>query len=107
MRPERIVRAGDSALVVEFPQRIDAEVNARCIALARTLTGKYGSAIRDAVVGYCTVTVYYDPLFVDASWLEEEIRGAAASLTDGRVVEGDLLDVGVCYGGEFGPDLAD
>src|SRR4029453_17336883 len=106
MRPERIARAVDAPLLVEFPPRIDAEVNVCCIALARTLTAKYGSAIRDAVVGYCTVTVYYDPLFVDASWLEEEIHGATAGLTDGNIVEGDLLDIAVCYGGEFGPDLA-
>jgi inhibitor of KinA len=107
MRPERIVRAGDSALVAEFAQKIAVEVNARCIALARAVTARCGSAIRDAVVGYCTVTVYFDPLFVDADWLEQEIHAAADALPEGDIAEGDLLDVAVHYGGEFGPDLAD
>jgi inhibitor of KinA len=107
MRPERIVRAGDAALVVEFPQTIDVEINGRCIALARALKDRCGTAIRDAVVGYCTVTVYFDPLFVDADWLEQEIHATAADLPEGNVVEGDLLDVDVHYGGEFGPDLGD
>jgi inhibitor of KinA len=107
MRPERFVRAGDSALVVEFPQKIDSGINARCIALAHALKARCGTAIRDAVVGYCTVTVYFDPLFVDADWLEQEIQATGADLSEASGVEGDLLDVGVQYGGEFGPDLED
>jgi inhibitor of KinA len=107
MCPERIVRAGDAALVVEYPQKIDVEINNCCIALARALKARCGTAIRDAVVGYCTVTVYFDPLFVDAGWLQHEIHATAADLPEGSVVEGDLLDVAVHYGGEFGPDLED
>jgi inhibitor of KinA len=107
MAPQRIVRAGDSALVAEFEQKIDAGVNASCIALARSIQSRCGSGVRDAVVGYCTVTVYYDPLLVDAEWLEQEIRIAGAEPAGAPMLKGELIDVPVCYGGEFGPDLSD
>ena len=107
MNNVRIVAAGDAALVVELPARVDPVINARLVAMAETLRRRAGAAILDAVVGYCTLTLYFDPLHVDASWLEGEIRSVAKE--DGREEEqtGATIDVPVCYGGDFGPDLTD
>jgi len=102
-----ILPAGDAALVVELPERIDAELNAWCIALARALASGLGTIVRDVVIGYCSVTVYFDPLRVDCAWLEAEIRACAGSLDADVTADGALVDVPVCYGGDLGPDLAD
>lgn len=104
---ERVAAAGDAALLLEFPQRIDPAINARAIALAEALQRRCGTAIRDAVVGYATLTLYFDPLVVDASWLEAEVYDAAAALEDQLESSGAVIEVPVCYGDEFGPDLAD
>ena len=103
----RIAPAGDAALLVEFEPAIDARINARAIALAEKLRRRCGTAIRDAVVGYATLTLYFDPLVVDGAWMEEEIREAAISMDDIGVADGAAVEVPVCYGGEFGPDLGD
>jgi inhibitor of KinA len=103
----RIIAAGDAALVVEVDARIDPDLNAWCVALARSLREALGSAVRDLVVGYCSVTTYYDPLTIDAVWIEERIRGVAANLIVEESNDGAVIDVPVCYGGEMGPDLAD
>lgn len=102
-----ILPAGDSALHVQLPERIDPLQNAWCIALARSIEQSLGRSVRDVVVGYCTVTVYFDPLFIDAIWLEYQIRELATALDDVEEREGGLVEVPVCYGGEFGPDMAD
>lgn len=102
----RIACAGDSALLVELPPRIDPATSGRVIALAHELQVQYGASIRDAVVGYCSLTVYFDPLRVDAAWLESAIRSTAADIEDADDAEGPLVDVPVCYGGELGPDIA-
>ena len=103
----RIVAAGDSALTVEFPPRIAPEINARVLALARAIRTRCTTSLRDVVIGYCTVTVFFDPLVVDSAWIEAELRDALAELPEGRDVERALVDVPVCYGGELGPDLGD
>ncbi len=103
----RIAAAGDSALLIEFQQTIDSRINARAIALAERLRRRCGTAVRDAVVGYATLTVYFDPLVVDGAWMEAEARDAAAVMDDVQVTGGSEIDVPVCYGGEFGPDIAD
>lgn len=103
----RIVAAGDSALLVELPARIDPATSARVVSLAGAIRDRCGAAVRDVVVGYCSVTVYFDPLTVDASSLEREIRALEPRLPDAEGPAGPLLDVPVCYGGEYGPDLPD
>jgi inhibitor of KinA len=102
---QRIAAAGDAALLFEFPQRVDPLVNARAIALAERIRRRCGTAIRDAVVGFATLTVYFDPLVVDAGWLEAEMCEVAASLVDVAESTGAVIEVPVCYGGELGPDL--
>ena len=103
----RVAVAGDAALLIEFVQTIDARVNARAIALADRLRRRCGAAIRDAVVGYATLTVYFDPLVVDGAWMEAEVRDSVAVMDDIQVGAGSAVDVPVCYGGDFGPDIAD
>ena len=68
--------AGDAALVVDLPERIDPTAQ-RVVRRAGGCAAEAGSARRCAmsVVGYCSVTVYFDPLLVDAAWLEDEVRG--------------------------------
>lgn len=102
-----ILPAGDSALLVRLPERIDPLQNAWCIALGRSIAQALGRSVLDIVVGYCSVTAYFDPLFIDAIWLEGRIRELALAIDDVEEREGGLIDVPVCYGGEFGPDLGE
>jgi inhibitor of KinA len=103
----RIVPAGDAALLVELPPRIDPATSARVVALGRAVRERFAGMVRDVVVGYCSVTLYFDPLQTDAARLESEVRRLSAESSGSEVHEGRLLDVPVCYGDEFGPDLAD
>jgi inhibitor of KinA len=103
----RVAAAGDSALVAEFPGRIDPEINERASALAERLRWRWGGILRDVVVGYCTVTVYFDPLRVDAPWLESEIHAAAGPPRQAMRTGKTLVEIPVCYEGDLAPDLAD
>ena len=77
------------------------------MALAEAVTSGLGARARDVVIGYCSVTIYFDPLLVGASWLEAEVRARAERLDVAAVTEGLLVEVPVCYGGDLGPDLGD
>ena len=103
----RVAAAGDAALVVEFPPRIDPAINDRATNLAAELRARWGVILRDVVVGYCTVTVYFDPLRVDAPWLEAELRAVAAQIGEGLGRTGAAVQVPVCYDSAFGLDLED
>jgi len=107
MPPIRIAAAGDAALLVTVPQVIDPNLNAWCVAFADEIAGRYGTAVRDAVVGYASVTVYFDPLLVDPEWLERELQDLAAAMPDVAPRSGAVIEVPVLYGGAMGPDIED
>ena len=102
-----IVAAGDAALEIRLPERIDPEVNAWCVACARALEQDLGSSQRDVVIGYCSVTVYFDPLRAEQSWVEDRMYAIASAVRTGDRAEGGVVGVPVRYGGEYGPDLDD
>ena len=110
MNAYRIVSAGDAALAVEFEERIDPAVNARAIALSSALSRAIASAamagVRDVVPTYRSVTVYFDPLRNNNEALRALIDREAVRPVPPAVLEGESLRIPVCYGGDFGPDLA-
>lgn len=103
----RIVAAGDAAWLVEWPARIDPALSARAVALADAIKHHHGDTVRDVVVGYCSVTVYFDPLQTDGNELATQLRHLMRHLDDRPLGEGKLVEVEVCYGDEFGPDLSE
>ena len=102
-----VVAAGDGALVLRCSERIDPTVNAWCVDVARALEHDLGTAQRDVVIGYCTVTVYFDPVRIDAAWVEDRMHAIAMDVQVEERSDGGIVDVPVCYGGEYGPDLPD
>jgi KipI family sensor histidine kinase inhibitor len=103
----RVAAAGDAALVAEFPARIDPRINDRARSIAASLRSRWGAILRDVVIGYCTVTVYFDPVRVDGRWLEEELTAIARADEDVGIEGGGLVEVPVCYEGDLAPDLDD
>jgi inhibitor of KinA len=101
----RLHASGDSLLLVELDARIDPDVNARAVAMAQALRAAHLPGVRDVVPSYASVGVHVDPLRVDGAVLERSIArawdAAPASAADG----GRIVEVPVCYGGAFGPDL--
>jgi inhibitor of KinA len=101
----RISAAGDAALVLQLPATIDPVINDRARAFALALGARWSAILRDVVIGYCTATVYYDPIRVDAQWLEAEMRVVAADLDEAPARPGATVEVPVCYDRDLAPDL--
>ena len=116
----RIREVGDSALLLDVGAThasplhetqalltagpIDANVNARAIAIARSVRQRAIAGVRDVVPTFRSVAVFFDPLATDvaavAAALHEEADAAPVD-PSGRIIE-----VPVVYGGDAGPDLA-
>ena len=101
----RIVPAGDAALVVEFEERIDPEVNARAIAMADAMQAAALAGVRDVVPTYRSVAVFFDPLRTDYDALVAAIEREAARPVADAAAGREPIRIPVCYGGDLGPDL--
>src|SRR5262249_23490785 len=101
----RIVPAGDSALFVEFEERIDVGINARAIALAESIQRAAMPGVRDVAPTYRSLAVFFDPLRTDYDALLDRRARDAARPAPGGTGDREPIRIPVCYGGEFGPDL--
>ena len=106
----RLVHAGDSVVVAELDDRIDERVNARAIRLAAAI-GRAGlRGVRDIVPTYRSVAVYYDPLRIDFSRLNDLLSLEAPEADREEVDRRERrspVRIPVTYGGVDGPDLAE
>jgi len=100
----RVKPAGDSAWLIELPERIDAAVNARAIEIAHAIEGL---PVTDIVVGYRTVMVFIDPLDPRSAGIEERLGEIARAPGTAADREGALVEVPVCYDAAYGPDVGD
>jgi inhibitor of KinA len=103
----RVVAAGDSAIVVEFEERIDPRVNAQTIAFAEAIQASNLPGVRDVVPTYRSTAVYFDPLRTDSVALMATIEREAVRPVPEQAAAAAPVRIPVCYGGELGPDLED
>ena len=103
----KILPAGDSAVVVEFEERIDPRVNAQAIALGEAIVAAALAGVRDVVPSFRSVTVYFDPLRTDYDVLLARIEAGARRPPAAAAGPSTPIRIPVCYGGDLGPDLAD
>jgi inhibitor of KinA len=104
-RDVRIVRAGDSLLIIELENTIDPHVNQRAIALADAIETLRIGGVTDVVPTYRSVGVYFDPVRTHHDRLIA-LLDQCTHRADVVASEHRLVEVPVVYGGAFGPDLA-
>ena len=102
----RIVPAGDSAMIVEFEERIDPDVNARAISCAEAVQAARLAGVRDVVPTFRSVAVYFDPLRTDGVALMARLQQEASQPPAAVPAARTPVRIPVCYGGDLGPDLA-
>ena len=109
----RIAPQGDSCLMVEFGQKIDRETNLRARALAQYLVDHPLSGVVDVVPAFTSVAVHYRPeAFAEPAGTALPYERLAARVeqvlqpgVERQAPEPRHVEIPVCYGGEFGPDL--
>jgi inhibitor of KinA len=105
LRP-RYLASGDTALVVEFGDRIDRAVNSRVLALAAALEQAGIAGISEAVPTFRSLMVHYDPFVISFADLKAHIEALLIGLSAGGE-GGRHWTLPVCYEGECAPDLED
>ncbi len=99
---------GDGALTLEFGERIDPDANARVMAARDALQALGLDGVTDLVPTWRSLTVHFDPLRLSHEALRRALLQAASqesALATRRPVAPTVVPV--CFGGEFGPDLAE
>ena len=103
----RVLPVGDSAFCVEFGDCIAPDLHDRVLAFEEAVRVRRLAGVVEVVPAYCSVTVYIDPYFLDDQGIGDRLSRLAAESHPAPSCAGRLIEIPVCYGGEFGPDLDD
>ena len=101
------VPAGDAAILLTFAEEISLEVNSRVQALARAVESQGLPGVREVVIAYATLLVYYDSLEAGYEQVRDAVLALAQESAGSVAEEGRLLEIPTVFGGDYGPDLPD
>jgi KipI family sensor histidine kinase inhibitor len=102
----RYLPFGDSALLVEFGNTINAEINRRVILLNDAVVRVKVVGVEELVPTYRSLLIRYDPATITYELLTERIAEVEKNLARStKKAEGKRIVVPVVYGGDYGPDL--
>jgi inhibitor of KinA len=105
---------GDSALMVELGDAINESTHHRVQTAWRALAAEPLPGVSEAVPAYTSVTLFYDPWRVMQagapageviSWLTTRIKERLKDPPKSAKTKPRTIEIPVCYGGDFGPDL--
>ncbi len=105
LRP-RLIPSGDTALVIEFGDIIDREINGRVIALADRIWHAKIDGVVELVPTFRSLMVHYNPERLLYADLASRVDALLADLSAVAHVH-RLWVLPTCFGGELGPDIDD
>ena len=106
IKDPKYLTAGESCVVVEFADEIDRGANDAVMNLKKHLLTQKDVPIVECLPTYRSLAVYFDSTVVSA----DDVVNAAKSAPEFDGEESAALfaeiSIPVCYGGEYGPDIA-
>jgi KipI family sensor histidine kinase inhibitor len=104
MAEYRLLPAGDTALVVEFGDRIDRRLNMSVLALSWHLNEASIEGVIEVVPTFRSLMVHYDPLTLPSAALIRRIEDLLDNLATGEEAD-RRWRLPVCYDARMAPDL--
>lgn len=101
----KTIPLGDSALLVELGDEIDATINQRVHALAALINVSRLDGVIETVPAYATLLIHYDPLILTYAKIRKWLRVKLSHIENANLREPRQLEVPVRYGGKYGVDL--
>lgn len=100
-----ITIAGDSALNVEFKQEISPEISGLVHSCARMFEEHPIEGVIECIPTICSLMVCYNPQIISYEALCACLQTRLKDITGTAQETRRIVEIPVCYGGEFGPDI--
>jgi KipI family sensor histidine kinase inhibitor len=104
-RNARFQFSSDQSLLVYFGHRGTLEANENVRRLLRLLELEPVAGVRNLHPAYCSLLVKFDALRMGHDELKVVLQRYLKRLNEAKLPEPRHVEIPVCYGGEFGPDL--
>jgi len=101
----RFCAASDQAMLVYLGEEMGLPSHKRVLKLLHLLEKEPPAWLRNVQPAYCSLLVAFDSCRVDHAEVEAALREYEKRAETMRASKPKTIEIPVCYGGEFGPDL--
>ena len=106
MQNIKILTAGDASLLVEFGKEINPEINRKIAATVQLMREQHIEGVVDVIPAFCSLLINYDPRVIGYEEIKNRIKKLLKLEIKAGAEKKRIFEIPVCYGGEFGPDIA-
>lgn len=104
-RQPRVRLVGDRGLLLEYGDSIEPQVNLKVRSMAALLEARPVAGLMETVPTYRSLLLIYDPMLTEPKSLVKSLRALQEEISQAQLDKPRRLEIPVCYGGEFGPDM--
>ena len=97
--------AGDRGVLVEYGNGISPEINHKVRSMAVVLEQSRLNGIIEIIPTYRSLLIVYEPSETDPVTLEGDLQELETRLSEINIPPPRTVEIPVCYGGDFGPDI--
>lgn len=102
-----IYPCGDCAVTLQIGAEISEQVNREVVCALDALRKADIIGVVELVPTYTSICIHYDPAMLSYETLQRTIGQIKINLSeDNQEAPGRIVEIPVCYGGEYGPDLS-
>ena len=101
----RFCAASDQSMLVYLGEEINLPAHERVLKLLCMLQKEPPEWLRNLQPAYCSLMVTFDVARVNHAEVEDTLRRIAERAMAARPLKHRTVEIPVCYGGEYGPDL--
>jgi inhibitor of KinA len=105
---------GDNGVIIELGSEINIDTQLKVQVVTTFLDDLPPEWMIEYIPAFTTVAIFYDPVNISSlsdqnslpyDYVCHQIGELLSRLTSGKTIESRIVEIPVCYGGEFGPDL--
>ncbi len=106
MQNIKISTAGDASLLIEFGNEISPEINSKITAVVKLMKEQHIEGVVDIIPAFCSLLINYDPRVLSYDEIKKRMKRLLSMDIKAGEASRRVFEIPVCYGGEYGPDLA-
>lgn len=96
---------GDQAIVIEVGSEINEQTQNHVRVISSLLETHAPEWMIEFIPAFTTVSVFYDPLLILYNEVKIELTAQLEKASEMAVPPSRTVEIPVCYGGDYGPDL--
>ncbi len=101
----RYLTAGDRALVIEFGDKIEEQINSKIRSLTLAMEIEDIIGIIETVPTYRSLMVIYEPMIIELNELIDKVKSIEVKMDAIKLPDTRVIEIPTLYGGEYGQDI--